>query len=147
MIDRILEETGLDPCSLELELTESIVMENADANIQKLSQLRERGISLAIDDFGTGYSSLSYLKFFTVDRIKIDRSFVRHLTEINDDAAIVETILAMAKTLNLKVVAEGVENQEQLDFFKARDCHEIQGYFLGRPMVPDDFVQTISGGT
>ena len=140
ILDRVLQETRLDPLWLELELTESLVMEDAEFSGEVLANISERGIHLAIDDFGTGYSSLSYLKNFTVDRIKIDRSFVGQLPLDLNDSAIVETILAMAKALNLEVVAEGVETIEQLEFLKNRGCQSAQGYYLGRPVVADDFV-------
>lgn len=144
-VDQILEETGLDPCWLELEITESLIMENAAKNNQTLGEFKSRGIHLAIDDFGTGYSSLSYLKNFKVDRIKIDRSFVGQLPKDLDDSAIVETILAMAKALQLEVVAEGVETQEQLDFLKARNCHSVQGFYLGRPMPAEALAEQMMG--
>ncbi len=141
LVDRVLQETGLDPWWLELELTESLVMDNAESSEEVLAKISKRGILLAIDDFGTGYSSLSYLKNFTVDRIKIDRSFVGQLPNDLNDSAIVETILAMARTLKLEVVAEGVETMEQLDFLKKYDCQMVQGFYLGRPMVAELFVE------
>jgi len=134
MIDDILAETGLPAEYLELELTESYLMEDADATNRILAFLKVRGIELAIDDFGTGYSSLNYLKNFPIDRIKIDQSFVRDVTASRDDAAIVEAIIAMAESLELDVIAEGVETAEQLKFLQARGCQEMQGYFFARPM-------------
>jgi len=134
MIDRVLAETGLAAEFLELELTESYLMEDADATNRILGFLKVRGIELAIDDFGTGYSSLNYLKHFPIDRIKIDQSFVRDVTGSRDDAAIVETIIGMAQSLELDVIAEGVETAEQLKFLQARGCREMQGYFFARPM-------------
>lgn len=134
MIDRILDETGLSPQYLELELTESYLMEDAVATNRTLEFLKVRGIELAIDDFGTGYSSLSYLKNFPIDRIKIDQSFVRDVTSSRDDAAIVEAIIAMANSLDLDVIAEGVETTEQLKFLQNKGCREMQGYFFARPM-------------
>lgn len=133
-IDRILAETGLDAQFLELELTESYLMEDAHAAIRTLEFLKVRGIQLAIDDFGTGYSSLNYLKNFPIDRIKIDQSFVRDVTSNHDDAAIVGAIIAMAQSLDLDLVAEGVEGSEQLKFLLGHNCFTMQGYFFARPM-------------
>ncbi|GAB4165130.1 MAG: hypothetical protein Kow00100_03160 [Geothermobacteraceae bacterium] len=138
MIDRILAETGLDPRQLELELTETYLMEDAAATSRTLEYLKVRGLELAIDDFGTGYSSLSYLKHFPIDRIKIDQSFVREVVSNADDAAIVEAIIAMANSLELDVIAEGVETARQLRFLKDRGCSEMQGYFFARPMPADE---------
>jgi len=137
-IDRILTETGLNPQCLELELTESYLMEDADAAIRTLEFLKVRGIQLAIDDFGTGYSSLSYLKNFPIDRIKIDQSLVREVTVNQDDAAIVEAIIAMSQSLDLYLLAKGVEGAEQLKFLIGRNCFEMQGYFFARPMPADE---------
>lgn len=133
-IDKILAETGLNPQCLELELTESYLMEEPHAAIRTLEFLKVRGIQLAIDDFGTGYSSLNYLKNFPIDRIKIDKSFIRDVTINSDDAAIVEAIIAMGQSLNLDLIAEGIEGSEQLKFLLARKCFEMQGYFFSRPM-------------
>lgn len=133
-IDRILAETGLEAQFLELELTESYLMEDAHAAIRTLEFLKVRGIQLAIDDFGTGYSSLNYLKNFPIDRIKIDQSFVREVTSNHDDAAIVGAIIAMAQSLDLDLVAEGVEGSEQLKFLLGHNCFTMQGYFFARPM-------------
>ncbi len=146
MVDQILAETGLRPNFLELELTESILMESAEKNIGTLTELKMRGIHLAIDDFGTGYSSLSYLKHFPVDRIKIDRSFIRDLPDDNDNAAIVETIIAMAKSMNLQVIAEGVETGDQLEFLSMRNCFEIQGYYFAKPQPPEEIQVLLSNG-
>ncbi len=136
-IDRILQTTGLDPRCLEIELTESIVMERSEETLLTLTDLKVRGIKLAIDDFGTGYSMLSYLKYFPIDRIKIDRSFVRDITTDSDDAAITEAIVVMAHSLKLKVVAEGVETEEQLEFLRRCGCEEVQGYYFSRPHPVD----------
>ena len=134
----IIEETGVAPGSLELEFTESVIMEKADKNIGTLRALKEMGVHLSIDDFGTGYSSLNYLKHFPIDTIKIDRSFIAEVSSNNDDAAITEAIIYMAHSLNLKVIAEGVENGAQLDFLGRRDCDEVQGFYLALPMPADD---------
>jgi|LGVF01.1.fsa_nt_gb diguanylate cyclase (GGDEF)-like protein/PAS domain S-box-containing protein len=136
-IDRILQTTDLDPEYLEIELTESIVMERSEETLLTLTDLKVRGIKLAIDDFGTGYSMLSYLKHFPIDRIKIDRSFVRDITTDSDDAAITEAIVVMAHSLKLKVVAEGVETEEQLEFLRRCGCEEVQGYYFSRPHPVD----------
>jgi EAL domain-containing protein (putative c-di-GMP-specific phosphodiesterase class I) len=133
-LDAILERTGIDPAQLELELTESLVMERSDETLMTLVDIKSRGIKLAIDDFGTGYSMLSYLKHFPIDRLKIDRSFVRDIPDHGDDAAITEAIIAMAHSLKIKVIAEGVETAEQLAFLKERSCEEGQGYYFGRPV-------------
>ncbi len=136
-IDRILQATDLDPEALEIELTESIVMERSEETLMTLTDLKVRGIKLAIDDFGTGYSMLSYLKYFPIDRIKIDRSFIRDITTDSDDAAITEAIVVMAHSLKLKVVAEGVETKEQLEFLRGCGCEEVQGYYFSRPHPVD----------
>lgn len=135
LIARVLEETGLPPKLLELELTESLLLSNRDSMLSVLHQLRQMGIGLAIDDFGTGYSSLSYLKQFHVQKLKIDRSFVRDLTTDADDAAITTAIIDMAKNLNLRVIAEGVERTGQLEFLREHRCDEIQGYIFSRPLT------------
>ncbi len=140
MVGKIIRETGIEPESLELEFTESVVMEHADKTINTLRALKNMGLGLSIDDFGTGYSSLSYLKHFPIDRIKIDRSFVADLAHNSDDAAIVEAIIFLAHSLNLKVVAEGVETSDQLHFLITRNCDEVQGFHLAIPMSPEDLV-------
>ena len=133
-VGNLMRETGVAPGILEFEFTESVIMEKADKNINTLRALKEMGVKLSIDDFGTGYSSLNYLKHFPIDTIKIDRSFIAEVSTNNDDAAITEAIISMAHSLNLNVIAEGVENREQLDFLVLRDCDEVQGYYLARPM-------------
>lgn len=134
LVRQVLEESGLEPRYLELELTESQLLDSVEHIISTFQQLRELGVKLAIDDFGTGYSSLSYLKRFPVDYVKIDQAFIRGLGEGTEDAAITQAIIAMAHSLGLKVVAEGVENQVQLDFLKANGCDEVQGYLISRPL-------------
>jgi diguanylate cyclase (GGDEF)-like protein/PAS domain S-box-containing protein len=134
IVDGALLGSTLLPNSLELELTESIFMAPVDVTVKTLRELKARGINLAIDDFGTGYSSLNYLKHFPIDRLKIDQSFVRDIVTEKDDAAIVEAIIAMARTLGIGVIAEGVETREQLEFLRGRQCHEMQGYYFARPM-------------
>ncbi|MGN6651214.1 sensor domain-containing protein [Trinickia sp.] len=137
LVMSILEETGLEPQYLELELTESTIMRNAEEAVTMLAELHALGIGLAIDDFGTGYSSLSYLKRFPVDRLKIDRSFVSDIGASSDDETITSAIIALAHSLQLQVIAEGVETAAQLDFLKERACNEMQGFFFARPMPHD----------
>jgi diguanylate cyclase (GGDEF)-like protein/PAS domain S-box-containing protein len=133
-VSRTLHDAGLAPQALELELTETLLMQDPDSAARTLRALKTLGVQLAIDDFGTGYSSLSRLKQFPIDRLKIDRTFVRDVPEHRDDAAIAVAVIAMAESMGLKVVAEGVETQGQMEFFKARSCDEVQGYYLSRPL-------------
>jgi diguanylate cyclase (GGDEF)-like protein/PAS domain S-box-containing protein len=137
-VKRIIDEHGVDPRYIELELTESSLMINTEEAVQTLSYLKSLGLRLSIDDLGTGYSSLSYLKRFPIDALKIDRSFVRDITTDVDDATITRAVIGMAHNLELKVVAEGVENQAQIAFLSANDCDEIQGYYLSRPLTAED---------
>ncbi|WP_449106568.1 EAL domain-containing protein [Pseudomonas mohnii] len=134
LVRQVLEETGLAPHYLELELTESQLLDSVEHIIATFQQLRDLGVKLAIDDFGTGYSSLSYLKRIPVDYVKIDQAFIRGLGEGSEDAAITRAIITMAHGLSLKVVAEGVERQEQLEFLKNERCDEVQGYLISRPI-------------
>jgi diguanylate cyclase (GGDEF)-like protein len=140
-VAEILREAGLSPAQLELEMTETAIMQNDDATMAALSELSDMGVGLALDDFGTGYSSLSYLRRFPIDRVKIDRSFVGDITSDPEDAAITAAILAMAQSLQLLVVAEGVETVEQADFLRERGCDELQGYLFSRPVPAADFVR------
>jgi diguanylate cyclase (GGDEF)-like protein len=133
-----VESTGILARSLELEITESLLMKNVEETVSALRTFKEAGIRISVDDFGTGYSSLSYLKQFPLDSLKIDRSFVQDLHNNNDDAAICAAILAMAKELGLSVVAEGVEFEEQLDFLRKHGCDQIQGFFISKPLPPDE---------
>ncbi|MBA1274893.1 putative bifunctional diguanylate cyclase/phosphodiesterase [Stutzerimonas azotifigens] len=144
LVRQVLEETGLPPGLLELELTESQMLDDIENAIDTCRLLRALGVSLAIDDFGTGYSSLSYLKRFPVDYVKIDKSFIAELEQSGEDAAIIRAIIAMAHNLELKVVAEGVETQGQMDFLKAHGCDEIQGYLLSPPVEPERFVEMLT---
>ncbi len=141
MIANVLKETGFNADSLELELTESILMEQAEDSINTLNQLNRMGVHLSIDDFGTGYSSFSYLKRFPIDTLKIDRSFVHDVNTDPDDAAIVTAVITMAHSLNLKVVAEGVETKEHLATLTGLGCDIAQGYLISRPMPADDVVK------
>ncbi|MCI8208859.1 diguanylate cyclase [Pseudomonas sp. S25] len=143
LVRQVLEETGLAPHWLELELTESQLLDNVEHIITTFQQLRELGVKLAIDDFGTGYSSLSYLKRFPVDYVKIDQAFIRGLGEGTEDAAITRAIIAMAHSLGLKVVAEGVETQTQLDFLRSNGCDEVQGYLISRPIEAEVLAEVL----
>jgi diguanylate cyclase (GGDEF)-like protein/PAS domain S-box-containing protein len=145
VVDRVLRETGLAPHYLELELTESVLLTNADVMLSVLRDLRAMGVRLDIDDFGTGYSSLSYLRQFPVSKLKIDRSFVQHVAENPDDAAITGAIISMARSLNLKVIAEGVETEEQMAFLRAHQCDEIQGYYFSKPLEADVLARQLRG--
>ena len=143
----ILGETGLDPKSLELELTESVLMKRAESAAAVLQTLKARGVQVAVDDFGTGYSSLSYLRKFPIDALKIDQSFVREITIVPDDTSIVTAIISMARSLKLRVVAEGVEKLEELEFLQAHQCEEAQGYYFSRPVLPEQFAKLLKTGT
>jgi diguanylate cyclase (GGDEF)-like protein/PAS domain S-box-containing protein len=144
-IAHILHTSGLSPSCLELELTESILMRDVEETMQVLMGFKQLGLSIAVDDFGTGYSSLNYLKQFPIDVLKIDRSFVDGLPSGEQDAQIARAIIAMAHSLNLAVIAEGVETQEQLDFLREHGCDEVQGYLLGRPMTAHQLASQFSG--
>ncbi len=147
LVAKVLAETGLEGQYLDLELTESIMMQDMSAVERDLHQLVELGVHLAIDDFGTGYSSLAYVKRFPVDRIKIDQSFVRNMVDDVNDAAIVRAIITLGHSLNVTVVAEGVETVDQLARLRAEGCDEIQGYYFGKPMPAADFADLIRGGS
>jgi diguanylate cyclase (GGDEF)-like protein/PAS domain S-box-containing protein len=135
----ILDETQLDPAALELELTESALMKHAESTNAILRALKDKGVTLAVDDFGTGYSSLSYLRKFPIDTLKIDQSFVRQISTEGDDTTMVTAILNMARSLRLRVVAEGVENEKELAFLTANNCDVAQGYLFSRPLPSDQF--------
>jgi diguanylate cyclase (GGDEF)-like protein len=137
-LDDVLNETGLDPELLEIEITESMVMQNIDRAIDLLTMIKSRGVRLAIDDFGTGYSSMSLIKRFPIDTLKIDRSFVRELPRDSEDKAIAEAIIGIGKALGLTIIAEGVETAEQERFLKDSACDEMQGYLLSRPVPADE---------
>ncbi len=133
-VRRVLAETGLDAGALELEITETAAMQNAETTVEVLQALRELGVSIAIDDFGTGYSSLNYLKRFPITAVKIDRAFIRDLATSEGDAAIVSAVVGIARALKLRVIAEGVETEEQLSFLRRRNCDAAQGYLFSRPV-------------
>ena len=145
LIRGVLRETGLPSHYLELELTEGLLLWNEDVMFSVLHELQARGLRLAIDDFGTGYSSLSYLKQFPVNKLKIDRSFIRDVAVNPDDAAITAAITGMAKSLNLKVIAQGVENEAQMSFLRTHQCDEIQGYYFSKPLTVDQVADKLRG--
>jgi EAL domain-containing protein (putative c-di-GMP-specific phosphodiesterase class I) len=132
-ITQALSDSRLDPCWLEVELTESLIMKDVRTTIETLQNLHELGVQISIDDFGTGYSSLSYLTRFPINKIKLDKSFVRDVDK-KDGAAIAHTVITLGHSLNMKVMAEGVETLEQLRFLRKHACNEVQGYYFGRPM-------------
>lgn len=140
MVRRVLVETGLPPGHLDLEVTETFIMENADVTFDLLNELRALGVSLSIDDFGTGYSSLAYLKRLPIDRLKLDRAFIKDLPEDEEDAAITRAVIALSGSLGLRLVIEGIETAEQKQFLHYLGCREMQGYYYGRPVPAADFV-------
>ena len=144
VVSRALAAAPLPPSCLELELTESILIEDVETALKTLADLKALGVKLSIDDFGTGYSSLSYLKRFDVDKLKIDQSFVRDISANPNDAAIVHAIVQMARSLGLKTIAEGVENQHVIDCLRSHDCDEVQGYHLARPMPADEIIRFLA---
>jgi diguanylate cyclase len=145
-VKTILEETGFDPHCLELEMTESVLMEHAESTCVLLGELKRMGLRLAIDDFGTGYSSLSYLSRFPIDTLKIDQSFVHKMISDSNCATIVSTVISMGKSLNQRVVAEGVETPEQLIFLQARQCEEGQGHHFRKPLNAKEFAAILGAG-
>ncbi len=142
-VDRVIEQLRLleiDPSRLQLEITEGVLLDTSEATEAGLTRLRAAGIRLALDDFGTGYSSLNYLRRYNVDKLKIDRSFVGQLGVSNDAEVIVRTIIDLARSLNMKVTAEGVATEQQRDYLMARGCHELQGYLLSEPLPLEAFL-------
>jgi diguanylate cyclase (GGDEF)-like protein/PAS domain S-box-containing protein len=144
MIEQVLQETGLNPNLLELEITEGIMMGDNKSAMAFLMRMHALGVQMSIDDFGTGFSSLSYLKNLPVHKLKIDQSFVRDIETDESDAAIVRSIISLGHRLDLKVIAEGVETLEQLDFLRIRGCDEVQGYFYSKPLTPDEFIKFVN---
>jgi diguanylate cyclase (GGDEF)-like protein/PAS domain S-box-containing protein len=142
-VKEMLQESGLEARYLELEITEGIMMGDNQAAMHFLNEMHELGVQLSIDDFGTGFSSLNYLKKLPVNKLKIDKSFIRDIETDEGDAAIIRSIISLGHRLNLKVVAEGVETQEQLDFLRIRGCDEMQGYFYSRPLAADAFMEFV----
>jgi len=143
-IELALQRSGLEPCWLELEITEGTVMHDAERAAQVLGEIRKLGVRVSIDDFGTGYSSLAQIKRFPISTLKIDRSFVRDLAYDGADRAIAEAIIAMGRTLGLEVVAEGVETAEQLAFLRQHRCDEMQGYLLSPPVPAEDLARLLA---
>jgi diguanylate cyclase (GGDEF)-like protein len=146
-IKEILNSTGLNPACLELEITESCIIDDVKDNVLLLQAIKQLGVSISIDDFGTGYSSLNYLKCFPIDKIKIDQSFMRGIPENTVDSALIQAIIAMARSLNLKVIAEGVEAESQLEFLRRNHCDEVQGYLISPPLSLGDLKSTLSSRT
>jgi EAL domain-containing protein (putative c-di-GMP-specific phosphodiesterase class I) len=142
-IKAALDDSGMAPNLLELEITESMMMSNPTKMMDVLVKIKNMGVRLAIDDFGTGYSSLAQLKHFPIDTLKIDRSFIRNVPENAEDKAITRAIIAMGETLGLTVVAEGVETIEQLNYLKDQSCDEMQGFYFSRPVVPEQFAELL----
>lgn len=142
VIRTTLDETGLGPEALEIELTESTLMQDPEGTAQTLRDISSLGVSISIDDFGTGYSSLAYLMRFNIDKLKIDRSFVRDIAQDPDAAAIVSAIIALAHTLRMSVVAEGVETGEQLAYLRRQQCDAAQGYLFSRPVPADEILSS-----
>src|ERR1700722_1177635 len=147
LVRNVLRDTGLAPQYLELELTESLLLANADLMLSVIQELKAMGLTLAIDDFGTGYSSFAYLRQFRVNKVKIDRSFIRDVAVNPDDAAITAAIISMAKSLRLKVIAEGVEDEAQMSFLLAHHCDEIQGYYFSKPLAVDRVAEKLRGNS
>ena len=141
----ILKETGVEPKMLELEVTESVFMDDISIAVDTMHKLHQLGVELAIDDFGTGYSSLSYLRQFNIDRLKIDQSFIRNALNNADDAAIARTIINLGHSLNLKVIAEGVETIDHENFLREQGCDEVQGFRYSKPLPEDEFVTLAKG--
>lgn len=143
----ILKQSGLPPARLELEITESVLMQNVDETVDILQKIKAMGVRLALDDFGTGYSSLSYLRRFPIDVLKIDQSFVRGLNVNSQDAQLISAIIGMGKSLELNIIAEGVETVEQLNFLKTQQCEEGQGFLFSKAVPPKDFAQMLQVGS
>jgi EAL domain-containing protein (putative c-di-GMP-specific phosphodiesterase class I) len=143
---KALDDAGLHPKYLQLELTESILMKNADFTESILNKLRARGVRVAIDDFGTGYSSLSYLTRFPIDILKIDQSFVHQIAASEGDTSLVTAIIGIGRSLKMRVVAEGVETQEQAAFVRTHHCDEAQGYYFSRPVAAKEFAELLKSG-
>jgi len=146
-VRQVLDETNIDPSLLELEITESTIMHHPERVIEVLKKLKEMGVKLSVDDFGTGYSSLNYLKRFPIDLLKIDATFVRDVETDPDDRAIIQSIIALAKSMRLKVVAEGVESRQQQELLKSMGCDFIQGYYVGRPVGAEEFEERVLNKT
>jgi len=142
-IKAALDDSGMPSNLLELEITESMVMYKPDHLIEVLTKIKNMGVRLALDDFGTGYSSLAQIKQFPIDTLKVDRSFIRNLSQNSEDKAIIEAIIAMGKTLSLNVVAEGVETMSQDEFLREHVCDEMQGFYFSKPVAPEQFADLL----
>jgi diguanylate cyclase len=146
IIIRTLKEIDMATKYVELEITESTLMKNPDSAISILNELKDIGITISIDDFGTGYSSLEYLKRISLNSLKVAYPFIKNILSNADDAAITKTIITLAHNMNLKVIAEGVETEQQLEFLKKLGCDEVQGYFFSRPLPADEFIKLLQKG-
>jgi EAL domain-containing protein (putative c-di-GMP-specific phosphodiesterase class I) len=144
MVHEVLKSVQLPPQNLELEITEGVFMHNEENTLAVLQQLKSTGLQLSIDDFGTGYSSLSYLKRFPIDKLKIDQSFIRDCHHNDEDKALIATIVSLGKSLNLSLIAEGVEEQSHVDYLHTLGCDEIQGYWFSRPILGDDLITLLA---
>ena len=147
MVAKALKETALEARYLEVELTERVMMDDTESSIRQIAELRQMGVSVSLDDFGTGYSSLGYLSRFLLDKLKIDQSFVRNITSAPRSAAIVKASIALARSLNITVIAEGVETEGQLGYLRQAGCEEIQGYLFSRPVPPDELAVLVGRGS
>lgn len=146
-ISATLEDSGISPKYLHIEITESLAMKNIESTIARLNELVEKGVSISIDDFGTGYSSLNYLKKLPITKLKIDQSFIKDIAADSDDRAIISAVTAMAHNMGMKVLAEGVETEDQLSFLRSEHCDEAQGYFFGKPLPAEEFAELVPGWT
>jgi EAL domain-containing protein (putative c-di-GMP-specific phosphodiesterase class I) len=147
LVRKTLNETGLEPDYLHIEVTESVVIRHHDTAIDTLRGIRELGVKIFLDDFGTGYSSLSYLRRFPIDTLKMDQSFVREVTENPDDAAIARAIISMAHALNMQVTAEGVETKEQFEFLRAEGCDSVQGHLFSKAVPAEELAEILREGS
>jgi EAL domain-containing protein (putative c-di-GMP-specific phosphodiesterase class I) len=145
-VERILKETGMDPSRLELELTEGVIVKDADQAENAIIELRARGVRLALDDFGIGYSSLIYLRRFAFDKIKIDKSFLQSMEMTGESAIILHSIVHLGRALGLTVTAEGIENEDQQRFLQALGCHELQGFLFSQPLDADELAKLVEHG-
>lgn len=144
MVDSILKEKRLEPSSLELEITESLLIEDIELNLKKLKGLRKLGVRISLDDFGTGYSSLTYLRELPIDILKIDKSFIDNIMHDSDKNCLTGTIITLAHDLGLEVVAEGVEEEQQLKYLKCYNCDMVQGYLFSKPLPRQDAIKLLS---
>jgi len=144
VVKQALQAADMDGCMTELEITENLAMDNIESAIAILEKLKNLGISIAMDDFGTGYSSLSYLRRLPVDVVKIDQSFVREIPDSHEDILIAQTIIAMAQSLNLTLIVEGVENVKQLNFFRQQGCHILQGFLFSKPVEAGEILNMLT---